>query len=333
MVRKQKSSALLIAILIGILMSGLVIGVAAVMSGHIKLAGQSREGRLAYRAALSGIEEGLLELKYAKANSTLSSLYGKSNKGDLAMGDPIQPDPVKYELSFATTFNNTSSSEAEFAPWSSMWPTDEQIAKAKKVNIDDTLDIDLTEATHRDSAVGQITIYFSGVYDHDGTKLTNNFDALNYTLLDLSKNQNTGTEKQIVNGQNKTNGSSVTYKIDLDLTYCADKSTECHLRIKPQVTQINSRSQQTRRFAGDTAGSGRYAFIAVSAKNSAGNILYSENPEDLGVITVNSIGTVGQAVRKLTAKVDASSGAYLGLFEFGVYCGTKCTGLTPDQPE
>ncbi len=334
MVKKLKSSALLMALLIGIMMSGLVVGVFAVVSEHISLAGQSREGRLAYRAALSGVEEGLLAVKYARAKGKLPELYGKIFNRDLRNGDSdVQPDDMFYEMSVDAPFSSTFTDTQTYTNLGE-WPDEMQKERLKKINADDTYDIDLTQLINKKD-LKYIDIYFSGPYSSDEDELDSNYTALNWSLLDLSKNKTTGTEKQLIAGYtNSTHGRKTLRVSPNDIASCVKDNNECHLRIRPQVTSTIPRTPLTRRFAGIGANTdaGKHVYLALKAVNKSNNLIVGESSENNGVITISSIGRVGQAVRKLTAKVDASSGSYLGLFDFGIYCGTNCTNLSPDQP-
>jgi len=333
MVKKLNSSALLIALLIGILMSGLVVGVAVVVSEHINLTSQSREGRLAYRSALSGIEEGLLAVKYGKAEGSLSDLYQKTFSRDLAAGESGVVPEMTYEMSIDAPISSTFADDASYQKFTKT-PDTSIKPKLKKINIDDTLDLDLTPLVQKD--LNRITLYFSAPYKSSGVQITSLYNSFNYILLDLSQGQTGGTEKQYVKGD--TNASITGYMLVLDptiISQCKQSSSKCHLRIKPQTARMPggvSDSELTRRFQGTSASTGRYAYFAIKAEDTSGKIISNGSAENNGVVTVTSVGTAGQAQRKLVAKIDISSGSYLGLFDFGVYCGTKCTGLTSDQP-
>lgn len=334
MVKKLKSSALLMALLIGIMMSGLVVGVSAVVNEHISLAGQSREGRLAYRAALSGVEEGLLAVKYARANGRLPELYGETFNRDLTNGDSdVQPTDMSYEMSVDAPFGSTFADSQSYTNLGE-WPSETQKENLKEINADDTYDIDLTRLINEKN-LREIDIYFSGPYSADEVRLDSNYTALNWSLLDLSKNKTTGTEKQLIASYtNSTNGRKTLRVSPSDIASCVKDHNECHLRIRPQIVSPISRTPLTRRFAGVGAGTdaGKHVYLALKAIDKSGSLIVGESSENNGIIVITSVGKVGQAVRKLTARIDASNGAYLGLFDFGIYCGTNCTNLSPDQP-
>ncbi len=334
MVKKLKSSALLMALLIGIMMSGLVVGVSAVVNEHISLAGQSREGRLAYRAALSGVEEGLLAVKYARANGKLPEIYGEIFNRDLTNGDTdVQPADMSYEMSVDAPFGSTFADTQSYTNLTE-WPDETQKDSLKKINADDTYDIDLTQLINEKN-LSYIDIYFSGPYSADEDELDSSYTALNWSLIDLSKNKTTGTEKQLIASYtNSTNGKKLLRVSPSDIASCVKDRNECHLRIRPQIVSAIPRTPLTRRFAGVGAGtdSGKHVYLALKAVDKSNSLIVGESSENNGVIAITSVGKVGQAVRKLTARIDASSGAYLGLFDFGIYCGTNCTNLSPDQP-
>jgi hypothetical protein len=331
MVKKLNSSALLIALLLGILMSGLVAGVSVVINEHIKLAGQSREGRLAYRSALSGIEEGLLAVKYAKASGRLTELYNKTFSRDLRLGDTsVKPDDLLYEMKIETPFSSTFE---DFASYDAIgeWPDSSTKEKLKKINMDDTLDLDLTQVIN-DKNLKYLDIFFSGPYTASDDPMQTNFTALNWVLVDLSKNATSGTERQLINsGTNNVDGRRFLRVSVSDIATCVKNHNECHLRIRPQIAFPSSRMSITHRLLGTTASSGKHSYIAIRAIDQSGRIIIGDSSEDNGIIAISSVGQAGQAVRKLIAKIDVSSGAYLGLFDFGIYCGTNCIGLGPDQ--
>lgn len=335
MVGKLKSSALLVALLIGILMSGLVVGTSTVVNEHIRLAGQSREGRLAYRAALSGIEEGLLSVKYARATGTLSDLYSRTHSRDLIDNDvTVQPAEMSYKMSVDAPFSSTFEDSQSYTNLGK-WPNDTQKENLKKINSDDTYDIDLTPLIDKRN-LKEIDIYFTGPYTADEDQVSDTYyTALNWSLLDLSKTKTTGTERQLISSDTNISANRNYIRVHRSfIAQCVKNNNECHLRIRPQISLRSSRTTTTRRFfgLGDGTESGKHMYLALKAVDWDSKIIMGESSQDNGTISISSVGKAGQAVRKLTAKIDASSGAYIGLFDFGVYCGTNCINLSPDQP-
>jgi len=316
MSQKTKSSALLIAIIIGTILVTLVIGVTLAMTQHAKLADQAREGKIAYRAALSGIEDGLLRYKYARAQGNQSGIFGII-PGEFKISDEwSRPPKATYRLAIKMASLTTSS---DFST-----PPDGENGGVK-LNIDDTADLDLTYFTST-SLITSLKIHFSAPYNESGTEIADHFTALNYRLLDASKS----AESQLIGEATNLNvGSSI---LDVQNIGGCVLSSRCHLRIRPQsVLRSGGPSEEELLEAGRLVGGnesnpqGKYVYYKIEAYSNGQLIKPTDNPP--GTITIEAIGAAGLAKRKLQVKLDSTTGAYLGLFDFGVYCGDKCEGL------
>jgi hypothetical protein len=104
------------------------------------------------------------------------------------------------------------------------------------------------------------------------------------------------------------------------------------LRIKPYAASLNSFAQTnsvTQRLDGVTEAqfaTGKKIAYAIEARDRLENLL-PESEYSPGTLIISSVGRAGQATRKIQAKIDLSSGKYLGLFDYGVFCGSSCGGL------
>jgi len=316
MSQKTKSSALLIAIIIGMIVATLVIGVTLAMTQHAKLADQAREGKIAYRAALSGIEDGLLRYKYARAQGIESGVFGIFPEEYQISNEWGRPPKATYQLAIKMA-SLTTSRDFSTPPSAQNGGT--------KLNIDDTTDLDLTYFTST-SLITSLKIHFSAPYNENGTEIADHFTALNYRLLDASKS----AESQLIGeATNLDVGSSI---LDVQNVGGCILSSQCHLRIRPQsVLRSGGPSEEELLRAGRVVGGnesnpqGKYIYYKIEAYKDGRLIEPTDNPP--GTITIEAIGSAGLAKRKLQAKLDSTTGAYLGLFDFGVYCGDKCEGL------
>ena len=332
---KIKSSALLIAMSMGILLSGLIIGVAVTMGQYTKLTGQSREGRAAYRAALSGVEDGLLRYKYAVAQGKTDEFFKiKDQEINLQPSDASKYATYKLSVSAGSL---TVGNQAIFDNWGSDW-SDPNIGVMR---VDDVIDIDLSywakfAAPGEDGnrAIGSIKIYFSKPFTGSRTApsflASPNFTALNYQLINVQNLSASGESGQRMSEGINTIVSAKSISVEKILD-CMDSATDkCHLRIKPMAVKKNlfgTGSTMATRLDGATgSASGRRILYAIEARDKSGNLIVQEHDQP-GIIVITSVGKVGQAVRKIDAKIDASSGQYLGLFDYGVFCGAECKNI------
>ncbi|MDH4358714.1 MAG: hypothetical protein OEV37_02055 [Candidatus Berkelbacteria bacterium] len=328
---KIKSSALLITLALGIVLSGIIIGVAATYSQFVKSSAQAREGKKSYRAALSGIEDGLLRYKYY--------LAGTQNPADLydLPDDPISLNAdVSYRLSFkmdSITYGNaefpagfkigTTSSTADIASRQA----------AIRQNVDDVIDIDLSYFTYlpEEEQPESLTIHFTPPCDPayctaaTYRPLSGYFTAMNYRLVDVkATNEDQMIYEETVNSSSLT---SIAVHVNSLVVECRKTSRNCHLRITPRVAK-NSLVGAGRLEGMGVASQGKRVFLAIEARTSGDqNPLIPSTGKRPGTITITSVGVARGAERKLEARVDSSSGRYIGLFDYGIYCGAECIGI------
>lgn len=331
---KIKSSALLIAMSMGILLSGLIIGVAVTMGQYSKLSGQSREGRAAYRAALSGVEDGLLRYKYAVAQGKTDKFFKiKDQEINLQPSDASKYATYKLSVSAGSL---TIGNQPVFDNWGGDW-SDPDIGVMR---IDDVIDIDLSYwakffgTAEANRGIKIINIYFSKPFTGSRTSpvflADPNFTALNYQLINVQNLSAKGEIGQRVSEDINTTVSAKSISVEKILD-CMDSTTDkCHLRIKPMAVQKNffgTGSAMATRLKGATGSADdRKIFYAIEAIDKGDNLIIQEHGQP-GIIVITSVGKVGQAVRKIEAKIDASSGQYLGLFDYGVFCGAECKNI------
>lgn len=328
---KFKSSALLIAIAMGIILSALLTGAVLMISQQTKQSGQDREGQMAYRAALSGIEDGLLRYKYARSQGK-ESLVFRTLPSQVIANKTVDSPKVSYDLSVkmeALSVGNNLE-DGNFNNWQEA-PKQAITQKALRLLCDDTLDIDLSYLINNFSTpLDNLTIYFSkpfyftvtdGLY-HKFFDSDVVFSAVNYQLVDLSK---TGEEQLL---DEKTNNIISSHAMTINgLDKCTALS-ECHLKIKPQAAQIISDAHtaagrlSANGVSGISGDNPKYIFFKISAKHVTDII--PPTLDKPGTIIIESVGKAGEARRKLQAKIDASTGAYVGLADFGVFCGKNC---------
>lgn len=320
MKQKIKSSAILIALALGVAVSGLVVGISVAMSQFAKMSAQARDGKLAYRAAMSGIEDGLLRYRYAKANGEEEKLFPSTPFEEINLQERTNnATKMSYQIAFDTSAIVVGSG-SEFTPASTYdWLNDSEHDNARRATLDNTIDINLKPVQGK---IDRISVYFTAPYQGSMTMpLTNYFTALNVRVIDMNKT----VEEQLVS--EKTNLDTSQYVMQIDLSKCNLSDAACHLRIRPQLSYrtllpnaINAHRVQG---SGSTSDK-KFIFYAISTDPAIEPAPIDQNP---GTITLTSIGKAGQAQRRIQATIDASSGNYLGLFDYGIYCGKECSGL------
>jgi len=337
--KKINSSALMIALIVGIVLSGILVGTVLTLGQYSKSSGQAREGQAAYRAALSGVEDGLLRYKYALAVNKANELYGTATDLTILKNDSDSPD-ITYDLTFKMDSISVGTKLNQSNTGVNRWKNNASIALAEEAFpalSDEVIDIDLTYlANISENGLGSVEIFYSNPFvKQDGeysqepfqTMSPRPFAALAVKLVDLS---NPG-EGQII--FEKVNNNRATDNIQVeDISRCEGASSygsgtkQCHLQIKPQIAfTANASDREAGRFSGEGMGtvSDKYVFLKIRAKDETGKLIEAtaDNP---GTLTIESTGKTGEAVRTVQAKVDASSGRYIGLLDFGIYCGSSC---------
>jgi hypothetical protein len=348
--RKIRSSALMISLVVGIVLSGILVGIVLTIGQQTQSSAQARDGAIAYRAALSGIEDGLLRYKQAVSQGKMAELYGDSgNNIVIADGDENSPK-ISYDLSMRmdsiSVGNELDGNKADVMNW---YNDAQEALKQGALPLlsDDFIDLDLTYfINNSEIGLSTIEVFYSSpfVKQDDGTysrepfygpvfdaTYRRAFTAMNYKLIDLDEKG----EEQVVS--EKTNAYETMRGINISnsaLRFCKS----CHLQIKPQVAFLQNTTidQAANRLSGESidefAPSGKYVFIKIRAKDKDGNIIESTSDKP-GTITIESVGHAGEAYRKLQAKIDASSGSYVGLLDFGIYCGERCNMPSVRRPE
>lgn len=338
--KKLKSSALLIAMVIGVVVSATLFSLVAATNQYLKSAGQSRDGKIAYQAALSGIEDGLLQYRYAAALGKTNLVMRKFDNIMSGTFDKFTIDGVAYNTANPKSYYNlsirsdaVSVGEGDFSvvPVPGAWTTTATTAIAEKalpLLADDTLEIDLDyliRKTPIDAADPlSIDLYFSDPFVRNTANygsLPLFFSATSYQLV----NYGAQGEKQIVSeGIN-----NITTQHSLSVTNFSvcwlTAGAQCRLRITPRIASRSMFGTNTNnRFNGSktTAPNQKYVFFKILAKKSGTPI--PPQTYKPGTVVVEAIGVSGDAKRKLQVQLDSSSGKYLGMFDFGVYCGDKC---------
>jgi hypothetical protein len=318
--RKIQGSAILIALAIGLLISGIVFALSASVSQRGQTADQARQGKQAYAAAASGIEDGLLRYKYAQSQNNINGLLS-----DLVTPEPVtfpnfsnlpNNQPVSYDLSIE---NQSLGAPLE------TWPNSSTFTEGTKLNADETIDLNLAKIGTAENNLASITIYFSNPYFVSGSDISavpDAFSALNYQLFDARSA--VAAEQQSLS--QKTNTQVGVYYMTVDLSACTTGSN-CHLKIKSQVaSKSQAFNPATKRLVGTGSNiSGKFVFYALKATFQNGTSAQTAGAK-IGTIKITSVGKVGASARKLEATIDASNGAFLGLFDYGVYCGKECSG-------
>ena len=334
---KLKSSALIIALIVGIVLSGILVGVVLTLGQYSKSSGQAREGKIAYRAALSGIEDGLLRFKYALSQSNVASLYGTQRDLEILKEDAYSVD-ILYDLTFKMDSISVGTGLGGASANVQDWKDNSEKAIAQKawpVLSDEMIDIDLTYLLNTDPKLGSVEIFYSNpfVKGEDGNYSQQPFQgispkpmsAVSVKLMDIA---NKGEQQLIFE---KVNNNRNIYRIQVENLNKCNGTTgggQCHLQIKPQVAfSENSVDRTANRLSGEgidvAAGANKYIFFKIRAKDVNGRLIQSTDDAP-GTLTIESVGKAGEAVRTLQAKIDASSGNYIGLLDFGIYCGNKC---------
>lgn len=335
--KKLKSSAIIIALVIGMIISIVMIGTSLLIGQRLQVTAQSRQGKLAYRAALSGIEDGLMLIKQSRAQNQLENIINKSLSGQTLIPQTSENRKIYYDL------NILSGSISSFPEiYSSLSPTalssflsrlgldnavssigETNIEKFSKLNADDLADIDISS----DFDISTLDIYFSKPHYYDALMgkpkyFTGYFTPLSVKLIDASKE----AEKQLVYEYTVENQTVSKVSIPVAKINLCKTAGKCKLKIKPQTakkgTKFSGKNAETK--------SSKYIYYALVARDSGNNLIGYDDTEP-GVVTIESTGYAGQAARKLQARVDVASGAYLGIFDFGIYCGDKCVGRGIDE--
>jgi len=312
---KMKASALIIAMTIGLLLSSAVFSMAAIVSMRSQNTTKSIEGDAAYSAAVSGIEDGLLRYKYATANGKAEDAFVSFPENRLAK-EPF----TRYTLKIV----NESVGAAMDSTYYGGWPNVD-LSRASVLNADETIDLNLSNLGEGLGKLSSLRVYFSDPYFPSGNtnqKIADSFTALNYRLVNGDSSKS--AQAQLIS--EKTNTQVGLNSINIEKISLCDSSSSCHLRIKPQVvSKSQAFSPESKKLIG--AGSdktGKFIYYVIEAKFEGGGLIRSD--AKIGTIRVVSVGKVGQTARKVEATIDSSSGAYLGLFDFGIYCGKECTG-------
>ena len=322
---KIKSSALLIAIALGVVVSGLVIGASVAMGQFAKMSAQARDGKIAYRAALSGIDDGLLRYKYAKAQNKVGGLLGSTFSNI-----PLPQKDVSYTIFFKMDSISVGKVGKD-SPVEQLNPVigdlKDKPENARAAKMDETIDIDLTYLTSKSSLPLEerpksIKVSFTSPFELGATTpLLDYFTAMNVKITDIAAQ----AEKQSV--FEKTNSASSSRSITInsvDLANCNLPSARCHLRLKPQIassTMLLNGTQARRLSGAKENGKKKMVFYAIKAQG------LDSTDNAPGTIILTSVGSAGGAKRKVEATIDAGSGSYLGIFDYGIYCGQACEGI------
>jgi hypothetical protein len=331
---KIKASALMIAMILGIVLSGILVGIVVAMSQHIKTSGQTRDDKAAYRAALSGIEDGLLRYKYAYASNKESNAFRDATDSPteyiVSNSSPVNLK-ASYQLAIkmdSLTIGKDFDSQSQSSWWNSFSPNPNASnynPQPKPFLVDDTIDVNLDYLIKKKN-LQSIELQFSNPYQKSSSAnydpISGYFSAVNYQLVDVRQ---TG-EAQVVSNYTNTDSSRHTWVIS-DFSHCIGPTNECHLKIRPQIAKNYADSTYTsagRLLGQGTSSAGKYIFFKIKALDR-GNRLIPDNGNKPGVITIESVGIAGEAKHRLEARIDASTGKYLGLFDYGVYCGDKCS--------
>lgn len=335
--KKLKSSALLIAMVIGVIVSATLFGLVAATNQYLKSAGQSRDGKIAYQAALSGIEDGLLQYRYAAAVDKTNLVMRKFGIDDIPSnfekftidGTAYKPaDPKPY---YNLSIRSDAVSVGTF-PDPADWHNDAGKAideEALPLLADDTLEIDLDyviRKTFTDTDNLTVDLRFSNPFVKNNTGYTpidNFFSAVSYQLINYGSQGDLRGEEQIVSEGINHVTTSHTLQV-MSISICETDTAQCRLRITPRVASTTMLGLNTNnRFNGSrTSDNQKYIFIKLLAKKS-GTLIPSQTYKP-GTVVVEAIGVSGDAKRKLQVQLDSSTGKYLGLFDFGVYCGKEC---------
>lgn len=353
--RKIKSSALMIALVIGTVLSGILVGIVLTVGQQIQSSAQARDGAIAYRAALSGVEDGLLRYKQALSQGKAAELYG-DDSDNIVVDEGNENSPkISYDLSFRmdsiSVGTKLGDNKADVMNWFNN--ADKALEQgAIPFLVDDVIDLDLNYfINNRDIGLTSVEVFYSlpFVKQEDGTYSRQPFydlfpsvwrvpfSIVSAKLTDLNKKG----EQQLLYEETNTFETMRSINVSLVSHSCESPIGEvlkdCHIQIKPQVAYPdNPIDQAATRLSGEGinefASSDKYIFMKIRAKDKDGRIIETTSDKP-GTITIESVGYAGEAVRKLQAKIDASSGNYIGLLDFGIYCGAKCNMPSVRQPK
>ena len=311
MKRKLSSSALILALVVGLVLSTFAVGGALVVSRNIQLSHQTREGKSAYRAALSGIEDGLLRYKYARSRGGEAGVFGDLGEHRVSQ---YMGSRAAYHL-FIEGGSLTSGNPDDLA----------NPLTGQTLRLDDTIEINLVpflDNTDSFKDLDRLRIYFTAPYQEgpvgEAVGMSGYFTALNWRLFDLSKEG----EAQLLGERTNLDASLDTLSVDNISTRC-QISSDCRLRVRPQ-TGGGVLDREAGRIIGENGSSGgKFIYWALEAYDRNGNLI-TGGAGGPGQILIRSIGKDGRAERKMESRIDALSGGYLGHFDFGVYCGKEC---------
>jgi len=310
-----KSSALLIAMIVGMVLMILIVGVSVVVSQQSRSAGQSRDGKIAYRAALSGIEDGLLRYKFAQANQKLSQVFG--NYSNIQISSEEMIPKASYNLSIGLSSLSAGNYNNLLDP-----------RLKQKITLDNPIDINLTPLLNIEDSkkkVRKVLIKFTDPYQKNALgqerEITGSFTAMNVKLIDTAEYKT--AETQLIKEETNTVSTKDSMSVDGIDTLCLP-SSECHLRLRPQFATLTISTEAKRISGSQISQGGKYIYLAIEAYDANDEIIDIPTTDKPGTVLISSVGIAGQARRKLEAKVDAGSGAYIGLFDWGVYCGETC---------
>ena len=322
--KKLRSSALLIAMVVGVVICATLFGLVAATNQYLKSAGQSRDGKIAYQAALSGVEDGLLRYKYAAVLGKTNLIMRKFDNTTEGKFDQFKMDNLTdayYNLSI-----RADSVSIGLAPFVGNWYINSSKAlleKALPLLVDDTMEIDLDYIIKKGGVNPlSIDLGFSIPFAKSGvayTPISGFFSAVNYQLVNYSARG----EEQIVSEGINNDSSRHTLSVT-GLEKCQLPTAQCRLRITPRVVVSSSTSDfnTNNRFDGKASPADqKYVFLKIVGKNAGVFIPSLYKP---GTLVIESIGVSGDAKRRIQAQIDLSTGRYLGMFDYGVYCGDRC---------
>ncbi len=313
---KLKSSAVLIALTIGLILSATVFTAAAVMSLRSQTMSRSIEGNIARAAAMSGVQDGLLKYQYALSSGKAEDAFADFGENTLVQG----PSLVKYSLKIVNESVGAALDGAYYGSWPNV-----DLEKASQLKADESIDLNLSKLGENLGKLSSLTVYFSQPYYLDSgkpAKLDDAFTALSYRLVNGDPGQS--TQDQIISEKTNTQIDAILLNVE-KISLCVSGSS-CHLRIRPQVA---SKSQAfdpaTKKLVGTGSDKeGKFIYYVIEAKFEGGGKINTD--AKIGTVRIISVGKTGRTSRKVETIVDSSSGAYLGLFDFGLYCGNQCTG-------
>ena len=287
---KLRAFAVLITFFIGSVLSVILItALISVMKSSDKLKVTSSES-LAYFAAKSGINEGLL--KYKKFQSDPGRLFESIPSRSVDIND----SKASYDLSIGVSPLSLGGDLN-----ASNWYSDSQQAakqKAYEITGDKDFYINLKPFFSADQAnrPQEITLYVSDPFKLENNALNQFSDStarISYSLKDGSK---------ILGSQTIETGKS--HELDVDgLGNCSSDGAMCELKIS-----INP-------------GSSHHVFLKIKAEDSRGAMKASE--DEPGTILIHSVGYFLKDKVDLVYKID-SSGKALGMFYEGVKCTDSC---------